>query len=321
MQKLTEIIADFFGRIGAQFLNVTLSDVVDVALLAVLLYYVYRFVRERRAGKLALGLALLVVLYALTSLFDMYAMSFLLQNIFQVGLLALVILFQPELRAALEKVGGDPLRSLKNLTESKEIAAHTAMIDNVCIAAGEMSRDRTGALIVIERETKLGDIMKTGVLIDAIVSQNLIRNIFFNKASLHDGAMIISGDRIAAAGCFLPLTQNNRISKDKGTRHRAGVGISEVSDAAVVIVSEETGEISLALDGELLGGQNYATLRQQLTTLLLGDPQNKKRIKLGRKNRTEKTERTGTRKKNERVKKVKAKEESARGTKQSESDE
>lgn len=291
-------MTDLFGRIGVQLLNISFSDIVDIALLATLLYYVYRFVRERRAGKLALGLALLVILYAVTSLCNMYTMSFLLQNVFQIGLLALVILFQPELRAALEKVGGDPLRSLKNLTEPKEIAARTAMIDNVCIAAGEMSRDRTGALIVLERETKLGDIMKTGVLIDAVVSQNLIRNIFFNKASLHDGAMIISGDRIAAAGCFLPLSQNSRISKDKGTRHRAGVGISEVSDAAVVIVSEETGEISLALGGELIGGQNYSTLRQQLTTLLLGDPQNKKRIKIGKKNRTENPDKPGKHRKN-----------------------
>ena len=124
---------------------------------------------------------------------------------------------------------------------------------------------------------QLGDIMKTGVLIDATVSTNLIKNIFFNKAALHDGAMIVSDYRIAAAGCFLPLTQNAQISKDKGTRHRAGVGMSEVSDAVVVIVSEETGEISLAVDGKLIGGQNYTTLRQTLTGYLLGDMQGKKK--------------------------------------------
>ena len=240
-----------------------------------MLYYVYRFVRERRAGKLALGLAILVVFYALTAIFEMHAMSFLLQNVFQVGLLALIILFQPELRAALEKVGGDPLRSIRNLTEPKEVAETTRAIDNICIAASDMARDRTGALIVIERTTKLGDIMKTGVQVDAVISQSLIKNIFFNKAALHDGAMIIRDNRIAAAGCFLPLTQNTQISKDKGTRHRAGVGVSEVSDAVVIIVSEETGEISLALGGSLLGGQNYTTLRQQLTQLLFGDTRRK----------------------------------------------
>lgn len=287
MQTIFDAVTAFFKKIGTQLLSMSFSDVIDIALLAVVLYYIYRFVRERRAAKLAFGLALLVVLYAVTTLLEMNAMSFLLQNIFQVGLLALIILFQPELRTALEKVGGDPLRSLKNLTEPKELSEKTKAIDNICIAATDMSRDRTGALIVIERTTRLGDIMKTGVLIDAVVSQSLIKNIFFNKAALHDGAMIISENRIAAAGCFLPLTQNSRISKDKGTRHRAGVGISEVSDAIVIIVSEETGEISLAIGGELLGSQNYTTMRQQITTMLLGDAPVRKKLKFSKRRRNE----------------------------------
>ncbi len=284
MQTFFEALGNVFFGIVSQFRSISVIDIIDIAVLAVLLFYVYRFVRERRAGKVAIGLGMLMVIYACAVVLKMHAIGFLFQNFFQVGLLALVILFQPELRAALEKVGGDPLRSIKNMTEPKEIAERTAVIDNICIAAGDMSRDRTGALMVIERSTKLGDIMKTGVQIDAVVSQSLIKNIFFNKASLHDGAVIISDYRIAAAGCFLPLTQNAQISKDKGTRHRAGVGMSEVSDAIVVIVSEETGEISLAIDGKLLGGQNYTTLRNQLTDYLLGDIENKK-IKLRRKNK------------------------------------
>lgn len=286
VNKIVAFIKDFLSEMGIQFAAITVTDIIDIALLSVVFFYVYRFVRERRAGKLAIGLGILVAFYAATSFLEMRAIGFLLQNIFQVGLLALIILFQPELRAALEKVGGDPFRSIKNMTEPKEIAERTAVIENVCIAAGDMSRDRTGALIVIERSTKLGDIMKTGVQIDAVVSQSLIKNIFFNKAALHDGAVIISEDRIAAAGCFLPLTSNAQISKDKGTRHRAGVGVSEVSDAIVVIVSEETGEISLAIAGELIGGQNYTTLRKTLTDKLLGDTQNKRK---SRKNK-EKTE-------------------------------
>ncbi len=277
MHKLADFLGAFFTRLGAQFASISVVDIIDIAILSVAIFYVYRFVRERRAAKLAFGLGILIVFYAATSLIGMRATSFLLQNIFQVGLLALIILFQPELRTALEKVGGDPFRSIKNITEPKEIAERTAVIDNICIAAGDMSRDRTGALIVIERSTKLGDIEKTGVKIDAVVSQSLIKNIFFNKASLHDGAVIVSDYRISAAGCFLPLTQNTRISKDKGTRHRAGVGMSEVSDAIVVIVSEETGEISLAIGGELMGGQNYTTLRKTLTDMLLGDIQGSKR--------------------------------------------
>lgn len=285
VQVILQYLRGLFSNIGAQFSSMTFIDVLDIALLSVLLYYVYRFIRERRAGKLAFGLGLLVVLYAVAALLDMHAISFLFENFFQIGLLALVILFQPELRAALERVGADPLRTLKSFAEPKEIAARTAVIDDICIAAGEMSRDRTGALIVIERSTKLGDIMKTGVTIDAVVSQNLLRNIFFNKASLHDGAVIISEYRLAAAGCFLPLTQNSRISADKGTRHRAGVGMSEVSDAIVIVVSEETGEISLCIGGELLGGQNYTTLRKSLTDLLLGDLTGKKKRKHGKKSK------------------------------------
>lgn len=280
VNKFAAFIKDFISEIGAQFTSMTVIDIIDIALLSVVFFYVYRFVRERRAGKLAIGLGILVTFYAVTSVLGMRAIGFLLQNIFQVGLLALIILFQPELRAALEKVGGDPFRSIKNMTEPKEISEKTAVIDNICIAAGDMSRDRTGALMVIERSTKLGDIIKTGVMIDAVVSQSLIKNIFFNKASLHDGAVIISENRIAAAGCFLPLSHNAQINKDKGTRHRAGVGISEVSDAIVVIVSEETGEISLAIGGELIGGQNYSTLKKELTDKLLGDTQNKLKRKL-----------------------------------------
>lgn len=277
VQTILQYLGSFFANIFAQFQAISFIDVLDIALLATLLFYVYRFVRERRAGKLALGFALLIVLYAVAALLEMHAISFLLENFFQIGLLALVILFQPELRTALEKVGADPLRSFKNITEPKVIAERTAVIDDICIAAGEMSRDRTGALIVIERTVKLGDIMKTGVTIDAVVSQNLLRNIFFNKAALHDGAVIVSDYRIAAAGCFLPLSQNNRISADKGTRHRAGLGMSEVSDALVIVVSEETGEISLCIGGEMMGGQNYTTLRTELTKRLLGDLQTKKK--------------------------------------------
>ncbi|MBR5539687.1 MAG: diadenylate cyclase CdaA [Clostridia bacterium] len=269
-------LSEFFKKIGQQILSMEFTDFLDIIVLATVLYYVYRFVRERRAGKLAVGLALMVMLYAATVLLDMNATSFLLQNIFQVGLLALVILFQPELRTALEKVGADPLKNFKSIAAPKEIAERSHLIEDVCIAASDMARDRTGALIVIERATKLGDIMKTGVQIDAVVSQSLIKNIFFNKAALHDGALIISDNRIAAAGCFLPLT-NTKLSSEKGTRHRAGVGMSEVSDAIVIIVSEETGEISLATDGKLFGEQNYTTLKKELTDTLLGEASAKKR--------------------------------------------
>ena len=271
MQTILSFLTDTFGKLGAQFLSISFNDIVDIALLAVVLYYVYRFVRERRAGKLALGLAILVVFYALTAIFEMHAMSFLLQNVFQVGLLALIILFQPELRAALEKVGGDPLRSIRNLTEPKEVAETTRAIDNICIAASDMARDRTGALIVIERTTKLGDIMKTGVQVDAVISQSLIKNIFFNKAALHDGAMIVRAGRVCAAGCVLPLSGNQGLSRDLGTRHRAAVGMSETADSVLVVVSEETGAISVAIGGMLKRHLSPEILQKMLESELLGD--------------------------------------------------
>ena len=275
LQMIFDFLKELFTRQGQQFATMGIIDVFDIVVLATVLYYVYRFVRERRAGKLAVGLGFLVILYMFTVIVGMHATSFILQNIFQVGLLALVILFQPELRTALEKVGADPFRNLKNIGAPKEFKELSHVIEDVCIAASDMARDRTGALIVIERKTRLGDITKTGVSIDAIVSQSLIKNIFFNKAALHDGALVISENRIAAAGCFLPLTAS-KLPSEKGTRHRAGVGMSEASDALVIIVSEETGEISLAKDGKLIGQQNYTTLKNILTDELLGDAQQKK---------------------------------------------
>jgi diadenylate cyclase len=191
-----------------------------------------------------------------------------LKNFFQVGLLALVVLFQPELRAALEKVGSEPLRGLKSIGGERDMAAVTKAIDEICDAASEMSRTRTGALLVIERTTRLGDIVKSGVQVDASINSYLIKNIFFNKAPLHDGAVIIRNLRICAAGCFLPLTTREDIDPNLGTRHRAAIGMSEVSDAIVIVVSEETGRISVAIDGELDAGYNYRSLKQKLLSLL-----------------------------------------------------
>ena len=186
----------------------------------------------------------------------------------QLGLIALLILFQPELRSALEKMGGSgALRSFIGITGEREDKA-SAAIAAVASAAADMSRNKTGALIVFERSTKLGDISSTGVIIDAQPSTFLIRNIFFEPAPLHDGALIVSDGRLHAAGCFLPLSNNPTIIKDLGTRHRAAIGMSENSDAAVVVVSEETGVISLALEGKLYRNLDEMTLKGMLAELL-----------------------------------------------------
>ena len=235
--------------------------------------------RERRSGRLAVGIALLLILKFASDLFDMYLIQFILQNVFQAGLIAVAIIFQPELRSALEKVGAGPLR-LRNISESKNDSVDL-MINNIASAAADLSSTKTGALIVIERLTRLGDLIHTGVVIDADPSPFLIQNIFFNKAPLHDGALIVRDARLHAAGCFLPLSQNDSIVKDLGTRHRAAIGASENSDAVVVVVSEETGIISVAVEGVLYRGYDKKSLADELRSRLVTNTgeNNKYRIK------------------------------------------
>lgn len=250
--------------------SISLIDVIDILVVAVLLYYLFVFVRNRRAGKLAVGIILLIIVRAISTAFEMNLLGFILQNIFQIGFITLVILFQPEIRAMLEKFGTTPLKSLKTLGETKEQIEAEEAIDEVVSAVCDFSASKTGALIVFERQSKLGDIIATGTVVDAKPSSNLIKNIFFNKAPMHDGAVVIRDMRVHAAGCVLPLSSNLDKAKNLGTRHRSGLGMSENSDAVVVIVSEESGKISTAIDGELVRGYNRDTLTQVLRSNLIG---------------------------------------------------
>ncbi len=250
--------------------NITFVDVVDIAFVSVLLYYLYRFIRERRAGKLAIGVVILFVLQLISNILDMYLMQFIMQNIFQVGFITLVILFQPEIRSVLEKVGATPLKGLKSISDTRNTSNMQTVIDEVVSAVGDMAEDKTGALIVFERSTKLGDMILTGTVIDAYPAAFLIKNIFFNKAPMHDGALIIRDMRLQAAGCLLPLSNNPDIIKDLGTRHRAGIGMSENSDAVVIIVSEETGVISTAVEGNLKRDYTRESLTSFLREQLVG---------------------------------------------------
>ncbi len=252
--------------LAAQF---ELIDFIDIFLVWVLIFYFIKFIRDRRASKLAIGVGFVFGLLLLSEVFEMRAMNFLISNIVQVGVVAILIVFQPELRSALEKVGGTSFERLKHTVAPKEKElAKNESIDNICQAVSELGREYTGALIVIERTTPLGDIIKTGTIVNANVCVSVLKNIFFNKAPLHDGAVVIRNDRIYAAGCFLPMSQNDDIIKDLGTRHRSAIGMSENSDAVVIVVSEETGTISLAINGELHRNYDYASLKQKLTTLL-----------------------------------------------------
>lgn len=255
-----------------QLLNMNILDVIDILIIAIMMYFVYAFIRDRRAGKLAAGVALLIGIMLLGSLIGLRAVSFLMTNLFQVGFVALVIVFQPELRAALEKMGGDRFKNFIPKTEHKDQNEGVALgINEISTAASQLGRSRTGALIVIERSTKLGDITKSGVTVNADISSFMLRNVFYEGAPLHDGAVIIRDWRIDSAGCFLPLSTNEEIIKDLGTRHRAGIGISEESDAVVIIVSEETGTISVAINGQLKRGFTHNSLKKELESLFLSE--------------------------------------------------
>lgn len=256
------------------FSEIRFVDIIDILLLMMVFFAFYHFIKNRRAGKLMTGLLLIIALLVFSTVFEMRAISFVLQNFYQVGILAIIIVFQPELRAALEKVGNTPLSSLLNIgiTESRDVASITAGIDAICEAVCDMSLYKTGALIVIERSVKLGEYIKPSNEISAKLSSRLIQNLFYDKAPFHDGAVIVRDMQLYAAGCVLPLSSNETIDNSMGTRHRAAIGISEVSDAIAVVVSEETGTISITCSGAITRNYNYNSLKSELTELLIHNP-------------------------------------------------
>ncbi len=232
-------------------------DYLDVLMLTIVVFMLIKFVSNRRAGKLATGIFLMVAAYVLVNAIDMRAMKYILSSFYQVGFIAIIIIFQDDLRAALEKVGGISSKIVKTIGDTTSEPSSSLnneikyFIDSICDAVADMSKSSTGALIVIEGNTKLGNYIETGTILDASISSLLLRNIFVNRAPLHDGAVIIKDMRIYAAGCKLPLT-HNELDASLGTRHRAAIGVSETaSDAIVIVVSEETGTISLCMDGEI----------------------------------------------------------------------
>ncbi len=265
---IAESLKDIFNTVMHIIQNITVIDILDILFLSVVLYYVYRFIHDKRAGKLAVGLVFLAAFLAVSQLMGMRTMQFIFQNIFQVGVIALVILFQPEFRSMLEKVGANPIKGIKVIDKAKHDELNLA-IREVVTAATAMAESKTGALIVFQRTTMLGEVISTGTIVDAQINSFLLRNIFFNKAPLHDGATIIVNSRIHAAGCLLPLSSQDNINLDLGTRHRAAIGLSENSDAVVIVVSEETGVISVAVDGVLMRGFTGESLREKLSHLLI----------------------------------------------------
>lgn len=277
MSTLMKYLSEGWHFFLNQIKTFEFTDFIDILLVAVLFYYVYVFIRDRRAGKLAIGVASLILLQILSEFLDLVTMKYILQNIFQIGVIAIVIIFQPELRSMLERVGGDSLRGLKSIGEQKSEQEISRFKDEVCEAVKEMSLTRTGALIVIENSTKLGDVIASGTHINADVSSMLLRNIFFNKSPLHDGAVVIGNMRVVAAGCMLPLATKDNITKELGTRHRAAIGMSEQSDALIIVVSEETGIISVAHKGTLTRDYDIVKLKVRLGELFFASDGKRRR--------------------------------------------
>ena len=248
--------------------SVGVMDIVDVLVVAFLIYELISLIRNSSGARIAKSIILILIMLWFTSVTHMYALNFILNYVIEVGAIALIIVFQPELRRFLERFG-----KRANLREIFSDHSHDDSLEKVIsqtvVACEIMSREKTGVLIVFERTQPLDDYFRTGTTIDAQVSSELLRNLFFPNASLHDGAVIVSGSRAAAAGCVLPLSDNLHLSRDLGTRHRAGIGISEETDAIAVIVSEETGTISVAVGGMLKRYLAPQTLERLLTNELI----------------------------------------------------
>ena len=270
-----EAVKELFGTLT----TMQWRDVLDILLVTYLIYRVVLLVRSTSAVRIAKGFMAILVISAVTQIQELWTLNFLLGQILSIGLLALVILFQPELRRMMDHLGSSV--SLRRfLTPEKKLDEMDMVISQTVKACEIMGRERVGALIVFTRTHRLDEYFKTGTVIDSRVSEQLIRNIFFPKAALHDGAMIIRDGRIAAAGCVMPLSDSHRLSADLGTRHRAGVGTSEASDAVVVIVSEETGTISVAVGGMLKRHLAPQTLERLLRQELIREEANKAETKI-----------------------------------------
>ncbi len=277
MEKVFEAVSSMWSQVFYAVCHITVFDLIDILVIAYLVYKAIGFLRETRAGQLVKGIAILIIVALLARLLKLVSLQWLLSTVFESALIAVAIIFQPELRRALEKVGRSNFGSfVKGQTPVEERENATKCIEAVCQAAAGMSKQKVGALIVFERNTLLGDIVNTGTLIDASASPQMIANVFYPKSPLHDGAMIVRDGRILAAGCILPLTQNGNISLRLGTRHRAAIGMSENSDAVVVVISEETGIISVATNGNIVRNYTTDTLREKLIAELLDEQQVKR---------------------------------------------
>ena len=274
MQENMDFITGLWDTFVALIHTFSLSDALDVLLVSFIIYNGIKLIRETRAEQLVKGIIILMGVYAASVVIHLNMMRTLLDYFFNFTIIALLVIFQPEIRRALEQIGRSKLGGKYWFQISSEEAEKALQKKRKCLnavveASGKFQKSKTGALMVFEMQTKLGDIIATGTIVNAEPSVPLIGNIFWNKAPLHDGAMVIRDGVIYAAGCILPLTKSDTVSVDLGTRHRAASGMSENSDAGVVVVSEETGQISIAVNGVLTRNYTRETLQSALEALLL----------------------------------------------------
>lgn len=265
-----EVISRLFGDLGVTDLtmpSVGIFDLLDIVIVAYIIYKIVFWIKETRAWALFKGILVIFVFAAVALILRLNTILWILSNTISVGIIAIIVVFQPEMRKALEQLGKGRFFSYftKMDTAAKDDKANARTIDEIVKATDKMAAVKTGALVLIEQEVPLGDLERTGIPIDAIVSSQLLINIFEHNTPLHDGAVIIRHNRVAAATCFLPLTESNDVSMELGTRHRAAIGASEVSDAFVIVVSEETGTISMAKGGVLYRNLTVETLRGMLS--------------------------------------------------------
>lgn len=264
-----EFLSEFVENFGRFMSTVRFADVIDIAIVAFIIYQAFRLVRETRAEQLIKGILILIIMLQLSSWLGFNTMQYILENTMQLGFFALLIIFQPELRRGLERMGRGTAGRLLSFNNREEVVEST--VDEVARAVDNLAKNKVGALICMERLTKLGDIIKTGTELNSRISAELLINIFVPNTPLHDGAVVIGSNKILAAACFLPLTHNNDLSKELGTRHRAAIGLSENSDAVVIVVSEETGKISIALDGGLTRNLTVESLKKALLKTMQAD--------------------------------------------------
>lgn len=285
-----DAISGFFDKITGAFMSFNvLSDLPDILLVTLVIYEAIKIIKGSRSFQLVKGIALLFVMFAIVKLLNMEASEYLLSIVFENGLIILVVLFSPELRKILEKVGRQSIKGISLFgfrnNDYEKIVNDT--VNDFCKATVDMSETKTGALVVFEKKTPLQDIVSSGTTLDAVSSTELFNGLFFKNSALHDGAVVVREGRIYAAGCILPLSQNPALASELGTRHRAAIGMSENSDAVVVVVSEETGKVSVAIGGNLQRDVENGTLREILLRELI-ESDNKNDNKVKNKNRKNK---------------------------------